>query len=426
MSTHPLVANLALRIASTLILAPAVANAQAVLSPPTNLEPANVTGQPAPAQTKAPSASKIGSLLRKTGPLAKWGPINVRPHLSYNLSYGDGLLNPEQQESNESYIHAVGIGSLFEVGQHWTVDYTALKNFYSNLYIRDTLDHNLNIAGHLSRDEWTFSLSLVYGSNTPLLVETGRQTKQEFYTISVSTSYQLGDRTLLDASVVRTARLANADIENPRWTDADWYSWILSGRANYQISPRLTLGAGVELTFDDVSRGANMSSTQPHLLITWRPTNKISLTARGGAESRRIDDTNADTLENPIYSASLGYEPLPTTTIGISATQAVTASYFANQASRNTTIGVNLSQRILQRYFLSAGASRGTTDYIATARGFLAGRTDRFTSYNARVSTVFLGRGSIGIFFQTGRNHTNEREFDFSSRQYGMETSYRF
>src|SRR5215203_4133571 len=99
--------------------------AQVVVSVPTTNS--NTAIKPSYGGPKSPPLSDINSVFAKEGPLAQWGPIAVRPHFLYGLSYGDGLLNPGQLESQSSTIHTVSAGVLFEVGKHWTVDYTLSK-----------------------------------------------------------------------------------------------------------------------------------------------------------------------------------------------------------------------------------------------------------------------------------------------------------
>ena len=408
-----------------LVVTPAV-KAQLVISPPPPVFPVVENSRSNGGNIISTSVAGLQSAFLKTGPLAKWGPVNVRSSITYRLLYSDGLLNPEQLESNESTIQSIAAGVSFEIGKHWNADYTMTKTIYSNELFKDTLDHGLSLSGHIEGDAWGLGITQTYTSNSPILVETGGQSHQTSYSTMVSGSYELGYRTLVDLSVTRSSRVANSNIENPQWTDADWYSWIVSSGVNYRITQRLQAGAGISMTFDRLSTGSDMVSTQPHLQMTWRPTSKIAMSGQVGAETRKFEEGTVDNLENPVYSASISYLPLEVTSLSLAASQSVTASYFANQASKNTSISLNLSQRFLQRVYLSLGASRGTTTYIATSTSFVAGRSDRFTSYNSRLSTVIFRRGSVAFFIDTSRNNTNTSEFGYSSRQYGMELAYRF
>lgn len=410
---------------ASLVLA-AASQAQVVFMPPPAPPPNAVTAPTSKNSARASSQAEITSAFKKTGPLFQRGPIAVRPHLNYRVFYSSGLLNPDQLESDESTIHEISAGSRFDIGQRWTADYTATQSYYSNPIFKNNLSHSATLDGRFSFDNISAGVGARYGTGSPIRVETGRQTKQESYSANANLTYELGDRIFIDTTVTRSMRLTNADIASPQWTDADWRSWVLTGRLNYRITPRLSVGTGMTATFDDVSRGSDMNAYQPNLQITWRPTDRISVNAEGGRETRRIDNNLVGDLKNDVYNASLGYQAFATTSVTVTASRGVTASYFANQITRSTSAGINLSQRLLQRYFLTVGTTRAISDYIATANGFTAARRDRYSSYNGRLSTVLFTRGSLGLFFQHGQNATNAREFQFSSDQYGMEFSYQF
>ena len=378
------------------------------------------------ARRNLPSLSSINSVLAGQGPLAQWGPVAVRPNLLHRFSYGDGLLNPTQRERQSSVINTTTAGVRLEVGKHWTVRYAATNNEYSNQFIKDTFDHDASISGTVVKGDWTLGATQSFQTNSPILAETGQQTGQEFYSTGVNFAYQLGSRSLVEFSVARTARLANSDVETPQWTSADWYSWVGSGRFRYGFSSKFEAVAGIDLSYDEISRSPDMRSMQPHIQVIWRPTERISLSARAGSEIREVEGDAVGDINNPVYSASFQYEPFDTTSISLSASQAVSASFFANLASKSTTYGATLSQRLLQRFYLSMGYSVGETTYIATSLNFIDGRRDQFSSYNVRVSMPVLRRGSVAIFAQRTHNSSNTSEFDFTSDQFGLEVGYSF
>lgn len=403
------------------------AEAQSVIGSP-------VPNSPTPPGTSSASRSRslslplsnLGSAFSNMGPLVKWGPVSVRPHILHTLSYGDGLLNPTQIERQSSVINTTVAGVQLEIGTHWMLSYAMTRNEYSNQYLTDSLDHDANIGWSLAKGDWTFGLSQSYRTNTPLLAETGQQTEQVSYSTSANVTYQLGAKSMVEVSVGHNTRLANSEVNSPQWTTSDWYSTSASGRFLYRVSPLLQLFSGLEYTYDRISGSPDMNAIQPHVGVTWRPTPKVSLNARVGTERRRVEGDTVSDLSNPVYSASLQYEPFDTTTISFSASQTTSASFFANLASKSSSYGVNLSQRLLQRFYLSLGYSTGETSYIATTLNFIDGRKDEFTSYNARLGTTILSRGSIAVFAQRSLNSSNTKEFDFTSDQIGVEIGYRF
>ena len=54
------------------------------------------------------------------------------------------------------------------------------------------------------------------------------------------------------------------------------------------------------------------------------------------------------------------------------------------------------------------------------------GRTDKFYTLTARISHVFLQRGTISAFYQYGECNSTFPGYSFSSNQFGGEVSYSF
>ena len=50
--------------------------------------------------------------------LLSWGPIQLRPHLLYRLSYGNGIQSRPGEQS-KTFINEIDPGMLFDIGEHW-------------------------------------------------------------------------------------------------------------------------------------------------------------------------------------------------------------------------------------------------------------------------------------------------------------------
>jgi hypothetical protein len=386
----------------------------------------NSTGDNIPRARSAPMAlSDINSVLSRGGPIVRWGSFDVRPHISHTLSYGNGLLNPTQAERQSSIINTTVAGVLLEAGKYLTAHYTGTINEYSNRYVTDSIDHEATISGAFGKGDWNFGASQSYSINSPILVETGQQTRQTLYSSNGNVGYQIGKRSLLEMRISRNIRLANSDVQTSQWTTSDWYSWVGAVSLRYQFSLLFETSAGIEFTHDEITDSPDMRAAQPYLQLVWRPRPRISATFRAGAERRSVEGDSTE-LSNPVYAGSLQYQIFDTTAITFSATQAVSASFFANLASKTSSRAVHISQRLLGHLYLVAGYSVGETRYIATALSIVDGRDDKYETYHVRISTPLLTRGTIAAFAQHTDNSSNTREFDFTSEQIGLEVGYRF
>ena len=120
---------------------------QGVLAPP----PIEFSGAEAGSQfagtnapnTLLPAAPPVTPTAEK--PLLQWGPVDLHLHLFYQFLYGDGVPAAPGQGYTTA-INALYPGVLFQLGEHWTLDYTPSLRFYSNSHYRDTIDNAVTLT----------------------------------------------------------------------------------------------------------------------------------------------------------------------------------------------------------------------------------------------------------------------------------------
>lgn len=384
---------------------------------------APTTEEPKSAQV-APLSS-IMSAVAKQAPLAQWGPLAVRPHISYALEYGNGILRVPGEPENTT-MQSFSPGVLLELGNRVSLDYTLTHHTYSNHLLVDTTDHNAAIQGNITMGDWRFSASQSYGSNSPTLVETGGQTAERTNTSTVSIAYEVGPRTLIETTLRRHSRSASPLVSTPAWTGSNWIQWSESTWLRYSISKQLSLGIGFQAGYDEIRDNPDMSYTQPELEARWQPIERFSLTAQVGLERRKPDATDARIQENLTYSASARYQVFKTTGLSIRANRNVSASYFADQTTETEGWVASIDQRLLSRFYLMMSRSSGRTTYLPIVNQPYVERDDRFYSYTFNLSTPVLRRGTVGIFYSRNRNRSNNQGFGFTTNQMGATFAYRF
>ncbi len=95
----------------------------------------------------------------------QWGPITLHPHLDYQLSYGNGIQSSPGQSHN-TLVNQISPGILFNLGDHWTLDYTPTLIYYSSSSFEDALNQNVILSwGSALGNDWFFTGShkLPYG-----------------------------------------------------------------------------------------------------------------------------------------------------------------------------------------------------------------------------------------------------------------------
>jgi hypothetical protein len=359
-------------------------------------------------------------------PLAKWGPVSVRPHVFYRVMQANGLLNPQQSEDDSSVVQTVSPGVLFEIGDSWTADYTYSHTFYSNRFFRDSVEHAASMVGTLRRKKWTIVATQRYSQTESQEIETGRQTPLKNYMADVDFTLRLGDRTQLSSVGTFGSRKVGDVSSNPLWTTSNWMSWNLSEDLSYEISSTIDVGAGYIFGYDSIKPGSDMSHSQPEGRLSWHPSNRLSFSAVAGIETRKFESGRGGKMDNPVYRATAQYAPFSTTKISLAGSRSFSASYFANWATRTSGWNSGLEQRLLKRFYLSLNYGELDAQYVFTNSALVPNRTDATRTAGARLTSSFLGVGSISLIYQNGKNSSTERDFSFVSNQYGAEISYRF
>lgn len=424
MKTH-LAALSALRLGPWLIASAIVASAQPVLAPTSRSTPAAAvhdSGAPAGKSSKSMFEAAESSSL----PLAKWGPVSVRPHVLYRVLHVDGLLNPVEDEDDSSVVQTVSPGILFEIGDTWTFDYTHSREYHSNPIFEDTGNHDASLTAAYRFERWSISSAQRYTNNSPTLIETAQQTPQENFVTDLMVVTRLGERTQLNSSAAFSVRRVNEIPIEARWNTADWRSWLVTESLEYDLSRQLAVGLGSSFGYDTVTPGPDMSHIRPHVRLNWRPTPKLALVAQGGLEQRKFEGGRGGRLQNPVYRAFLNYAPLPTTKLTLTGDRAFSASYFADWATRTAGWTAALEQRLLKRFYMTCTYSSHDTEFLFTSVGESLNREDRARTMDVRVTTQILHHGSISIFYQLGKNRSSEQGFTFTNHQAGTEIAYRF
>jgi uncharacterized protein (PEP-CTERM system associated) len=346
-----------------------------------------------------------------------WGPVTARPHLDTRFTYGNNLRSRTGANEN-TVLEEISPGSLFELGTKWKLDYTPTLSFYSSKDFKDTLGHNVLFAGGTTYDNWIFSLSQIYSVSSTPLIETGAQTDQENFVTSLGASYYFNSKLMLQLGLDQNFRSAQAFTTSRSWSTMDWL--------NYQVSSRLSIGAGLGGGYENVSPGSDMTFEQFQAKVNMKLGRKLDLAVNGGGEVRQILDVDGDPLVNPIYGASIQYRPFEFTTLSLSGNRMVSSSLLPGQVSETTSISLALNQRLLGLLYLTLSGGFSNNRYILANNTLNLDREDDNTNFAATLSYSFVKRGTISVFYNFSDNSSSIAGFDYSSSQVGLQLGYRF
>jgi len=405
--------------------------AQSVLVPAPK-PPPSLAGEPGPVETGSAAdgadtggASLAGLGLSLVQNPFQWGPLRLRPHPTYSVTYGDGLQSQPGQ-AHKSVIQTLGLGTGIDWGRVWRLDYTPTLMFYSDKHFKDSVDHAVNLVGGTSYEDWNFGFSQGVSFSSDPNVQTAQQTDRQSYSTSLSAGYQMDGKNSLQLGAAQGLNFTSgAGLQNSQ-------TWSGNAGLNHQWEPNLGTGVNVSCSYatTDATSGAgggsDSLSEQLNGQLTWRVLRRINLSLSGGLEIMQFLNSSQSSLITPVMSASLAYQPFEVTTFFLSANRSVTPSLYLNQVSKGTSVSAGVSQRLLGKLMANVSTGFSTTGYQASRAGTVSGRKDDNSFFSAGLSTGFLKRGSASLSYSASRNASNNAGFGYNSTQIGLLLSYAY
>lgn len=356
-----------------------------------------------------------------TGPAGKgplhWGIFDWRPHLVYRLTYGDGI-QATPGNAKKTVINEITPGFLLDIGNHWSLDYSPTLRYYSNHAFRDSLDHSAVLSGGAVWRDWFISGSQSYRTSSSTLAETGTQTDQETYATVFNASYRFNSKLSTDLSLNQTFGSSENYTSYKQWSTMDWL--------NYQVWPRFTISAGLGGGYLKMNVGPDSFFEQYQGRIQWRATDKLSLQINGGLEDRQFQSNGASDLIDPIFGASITYQPFEVTQLSLGADRNVSTSFFQNEVTENTSVHLSVNQRLLGHLYLTVGGGYRNTKHVASVMGFSVDRQDDNYYADARLSCTLRKHARVAIFYRHNENSSGQSLYTYTSEQGGFELGYHF
>lgn len=357
----------------------------------------------------------------------QYGPVVLRPHLFYGVSYGNGIAVGLNYAQN-TVIQQLSPGMTVDLGRQWSLDYTPTIEFYSSKQLRDCVNHAASLTGGVSYDEWKFSLMQDFGSVDEPVTETAAQTSQQHYSTVLGANYAFGDKMSADFGVNQMFNFVQNFQDSYNWSTMEWL--------NYAFTPRLNAGLGAGAGYITLENDSGAGGSNPDIVneqlqgrVNWRATDKISFQVSGGLEEEEYLASGYSDSLNPIFSAAIQYQPFEVTQISLAASRTVGTSdyYIIAQSTEATTVSLSLNQRVLVKYNLNLGVGYTETDFSVALAGYGSGsRTDDTYSFNASFGRSFLKRGTWAITYHYLDNSSGTAGYSQRSNQIGFQIGYRY
>jgi hypothetical protein len=354
----------------------------------------------------------------------QWGQVSLHPHFLYRFSYGSGIQSSPGNQHN-TIVQQVSPGMLFNLGSHWTVDYTPTFNFYSEGGFDNTVDHHVQLGWGTTYENWFLNGSQGVAITSDPNTETGSQTDRQNYSTALGASHQLNDFWSLDLGLNQALDYVsgNNGSANLQQNLGNSRSWSTMDWMNYQFWPRLNAGLGLGGGYTQQDNSPDSVNEQYQARVNWRATDKISFAVGGGLHVQQYLSGGASDLMTPIFNGSIQYQMFDQTRWSVSASRTVSPSSFQSQSTENTGVTLGLNQRLLGKLNLNLSGGYANTKYVASTTGQNTDRSDDTYSFNARLACPFLKRGSFAVFYHYAENSSAQNGFATGTSAFGYTTS---
>jgi hypothetical protein len=347
--------------------------------------------------------------------------------VDYQFSYESGLQVLPGQPQN-SIVQTISPGVLFNLGTHWSLDYTPTLTYYSNNQLPNSTGQNISLIGGTTYENWIFGLSQQVSLITAPLIQTGGDTESQSYGTALTASYRFNGNMSVDLSATQNLtyveQVQNIPIPQPLQNTMEWSTMDY---LNYQLWTRLTIGIGAGFTYDSESASPDMTSEQLQARINWRVSNKFTLSCHAGLEDLQYLSGGLSSYISPVFGAAISYKPFDSTSLSLSAERGISPSLLLGENTTSTSLNIALRQRFLKKFSFDLSGGYVTDSYEAAAVVAVpVNRSDDIYTFSARLSWAFWQRARASVFYTYSTDTSSQNGFSFSSNQAGVELAYRF
>lgn len=360
-----------------------------------------------------------------------WGPIDLHPLLSYSFSHATDVAG--QGGTRQTTIQqSISAGLLFDIGDHWTLDYVPTYSVYDQQTFQDTLSHAVVLRGGTSYGGWDYSLGQSYFTSSDSLLETGTQTSQEGFDTSIGAAHEISSKLTLQLGFDQAIRDTSGFDNVTTWSGNVGLSYALLPN----LRTGLTLGGG----YNSISLGSSMPYEVVQGTVAYQPGQKLSMFVSGGAEEMQFVDPSAPPLITPVFSASVQYQLFPKTALALSGSRMVTPSYFGNQVQVTTEVGASIRQVLSEKLSLTVNAGYTTEPltsivpqplpqfFIGTPPTTYLAQTETLHSsvFGMTLSYAVARRVALSAYWSINDTTSSQANFRYSSTQVGFSATYTY
>ncbi len=384
--------------------------------------------------------------------LLRLGPLDIHARALSSFVYDDNIslhdrprtgtqigfiqTGQAQEPLGDDFIFTFSPGIVFTKAATLEDSRTAFALDYSPSFVfflknseQNAVNHDAKLNAGYALTKLTLGLVQNFSSSEGGVVDVGDRVQQNNYNTGLTVRYELTEKTFLQLD--GAYRLTDYE------TLTDSQEWTATPTANYQITPKVTLGLGVTVgqliveeqilkpgTTNQVTSVKRVQTyVGPTLRASYKTTEKTDVSLSFGGEWRQYED-GSDSF-GPVFSLAGSYRPFEGTSFTIEGhrrQQNSAAISGANFITTGGTLGVR--QRLRENLFGTANFTYDHSDYEPTTSDVAITRRDDYFLLRCGLEAI-LGRSwSLGVFYQYREDISSDESYSFNNNQVGLQAAW--
>ena len=362
-------------------------------------------------------------------------------HLSLRGVYDDNINLLETNPISDYYLSiepgvTLGFGDTEGRTENFLkLDYLPAIFLFADHTENNSINHLFRLDGQYRVNRLTLTLTQLVqimdgvdlqvtnaegGLNQQVNLDVAGRTEYDVFTTHFNAAYYVTGKTFLSAGGDFTVNDYRSLIS----------SHVVSGNffVNYDFSPKLVIGLGGVVGFDEVDEpNPDQNFEQVNLRLSYQATGKLTFTATGGVEFRHFEGDLVDTHVSPVLDLGVQYQPFDGTRISLTASNRIQNSAVLlaeNYTMTNITLGIQ--QRLFQRIYLGFNGGYENSDYFSTVGATGPSRNDDYFFVEPSVAVSVTRYWTLGAYYLHRENSSSFASFSFHDNQVGIRSTFEF
>ena len=353
----------------------------------------------------------------------KYGPFDVRPHMSGTVYYDDNIFIRPDKESDVIWTLSpgvvIGAGDYRErVENLFTLAYTPTFIVFTENDTENAIDHQAQLVGQLRAAAWTLRLQQDVSVYSGSVVDVGNRVDRRIYNTELVTKYEISPKTAVELDGRQTI--------NDYDEASDYNEWLVALWMDYWITPKVKVGPGITAGFLDIENSVNQTYQQALVRVAYSLSDKLEVRASAGGQWRQFQG-DEPSRANGVFSLGAAYKPVEKLSLTLEAHRKDQNSVsLPDQNYTDTGFNLGIRYALDERWAVRLDGGYDNLDYDSNQSGVSATREDDYFFVKFGVDWNVGSRCVVSASYQYREDDSSDPNYSFDNHQVGLSCVYRF